>query len=207
MEVGGIGVGDGQPAARHDALNTEHQPLFPVETADVAFAPGKRAVNHTDNLVRFVGFRVEGIVGIRTFQHDHLVGIVLVVVAESTDLRFGYGASHRFFVWRALAVVPYISVGIVVTEKLSQRALGGKHEHITVEKGQPLLVVATAHIDLGMRRAIDFQYIPYLALFSLNECAQFQFMSRFGADKKPMVIYTVEFVGHILKKAFLTLPP
>ena len=178
-----------------------------METADVAFAAGKRAINHTDDFIRFVRFRINRIVGIRPFQYNHLVGIVLVVVTESTDLGFGYGASDSFFVRCALPVVPDISVGIVVTEKLSQRALGGKHEHITVEKGQPLLVVATAHIDLGMRRAIDFQYIPYLALFSLNECAQFQFMSRFGADKKPMVIYTVEFVGHILKKAFLTLPP
>ena len=195
MKVGSIRVGDSQPAARHHALDTEYQPLFAVETADVAFTPGKRAVNHAHYLVWLVCFRIERIVRVRPFQHNHLVGIVLVVVTESTNLGFGYGASDGFFVRRALAVVPDISVGIVVTEKLSQRTLGGKHEHIAVEKGQPLLVVATTHIDLGMRRTIDFQYIPYLALFALDKCAQFRFMSGFGADEKPMIINTVEFVG------------
>ena len=74
--------------------------------------------------------------------------------------------------------------------------MGGKHEHVSVEKGLLLFIVTTAHIDLGMRRAIDLQYVPYLALFALDERAQLRFMSRFGADKKPMVIYTVEFVRH-----------
>ena len=196
MEVGYIGVGDGQPAARHHALHAEHQSLFAMETADVALAAGKRSIDYTHDFVRLIRFRVERIVGVRTLQHNHLVCIVLIIVTKCTHLRFGYGTDCGFLVRRALSVVPNISAGIVVTEKLSQCVLGGKHEHVAVEKGQLLFIVTTAHVDFRMGGTIDFQYIPYLALFTLDECAKFRFMSGFGADKKPMVIYTVEFVGH-----------
>ena len=58
-----------------------------------------------------------------------------------------------------------------------------------------MFIVTTAHIDLGVRRAIDLQYVPDPVLLALNVRAQLRLVSGFGADKEPLVIYTVEFVG------------
>ena len=165
-----------------------------MEAADVTFLAGKRTVDHAHNLIRLALFRVEGIVRVRTLQHYYLISVILVVVTESAHLRFGYGASGGFLVRCTLAVVADKGIGTVVTKELNQCVLGGKHEHIAIKKRHPLLTVTSAHVHLGMGRTIDFQYVPDLVLFAPNECTQLLFMSGFGTDKEPLVIYVVEFV-------------
>ena len=76
MQVPHIGIGHREMAARLYAADLEHQPLVAAETADIALTAGQRAVDDTHNLIGFIRLRVEGIIGIRTLEHDDLVGIV-----------------------------------------------------------------------------------------------------------------------------------
>ena len=61
-----------------------------------------------------------------------------------------------------------------------------------------MFIVALAHIDRGMGRAISLKDIPNLAFLTLYLRAQLPFVAGTGADKIPMVIYMVELVGHII---------
>ena len=197
MEVIDVGVGDGEMAARFDALHLEHQSLFAAEAADVAFPSCQGAVEHTDNLIGLVVLvGIESVIGIGSLQHHHLVGIVVIEVHERPHLFFRDGEWLGLLVFLPFAFVAQEGIGVAVLEKLPQSAFRGQHEDIAVEEGELAFLVAMAHVDRGMGGAVGFQDVVGVFLLAVDEAAQLPFVSRLGADKIPMVVDVVALVCH-----------
>ena len=210
MEVIDVGVGDGEMAARFDALHLEHQSLFAAEAADVAFPSRQGTVEYADNLIGLVVLvGIESVIGIGPLQYHHLVGVVVIEVHERPHLFFRDGERFGLLVFLPFAFVAQEGVGVAVMKKLPQRTFRGQHEDIAVEEGELALLVTMPHVDRGMGGAVGFQDVVGVFLLAVDEAAQLPFMSGLGTDKIPMIVNVVELVCHKVlagEKVFSMLP-
>ena len=112
--------GHGKAVAAVGRLNAEHYAPLVAEAHEIALAATERAVDDLNHVVGLGGLGVERIVAERTFEHDHLVGVVLVEVHEGAHLLLGHGV-----VGAAAAVGPpveHLAVGIAAREKVGNGA-------------------------------------------------------------------------------------
>ncbi|CCY64552.1 unknown [Prevotella sp. CAG:1124] len=171
-----------------------YQPFVSPELRYITFSSSKWPVNHLYNVVRLVCFGVESVVRVRPFKGDCSFGVVLVIVLELPHLRLGYrGKRSPAFGW-TFTVDPDNRIRIVVTYETSQCIMGGKHEHITIEKGQLAFPFRNSYINRSMRRTISLQYITYLVLVLSDKITKLFLTPRSCPDNEPMEIHTVEFV-------------
>ena len=196
VQVPCVGIGHCEIAARLKALHLEHQPLVAAEAADIAFASCQRAVDDTYNFVRLARFRVERIIGVRTLQHNYLIGVILVVVAESTHLLFGYDAHGRPFTLFFFAFILHAAIEGMFFDKMHQCMLRGEYKHDARKQRFLLFIAVVMHMNCGMGRRIDFKDILGLRLLLFQKLHQLALLMTFGTHDVPTVIHMIEFVGH-----------
>ena len=194
MQAPYIWNGHGEILARIKRLHVEHQPALAVEARQITYPAPERPVHYLHNLVGLVSLRVEGIVCVRPFKDDYLLGIVLVEVPEHTHLLFRYGKAARLAAVSLALVVQDCSLGIVSVNYVCNGLPRAEHEHVAGKQRSLQVLAATAHAHGGVRRAIHLEYVACLTLQTYEQVGEFVFLMGLRAHHVPFEINLVQLV-------------
>ena len=184
--------GDGHDGILFVFEQVEHQSLVAVESRHISRAPLERSLHYLDHLVVLPLLGIEGIVGVRSVEDDHVVVVAVDELTEELHLLHGHHQrlqlSYLIAVGIFLFKIEDAALGILLFDEIGECLERGVNENVSCIKRCSDVLAIASHPHGGVDRAVNFEDVLTVALRLGDDIGERLLLPGLRANDEPMEV-------------------